>query len=52
MVFATAAEWVARLADAYHARRIRHELTRLGRYALLGVDLCRPRELSDAVAGD
>ena len=45
VVFATAAEWVARLADAHHARQIRHELTRLERYARLGVDLCRSREL-------
>src|SRR5512144_1560884 len=35
---ATAAEWVARLAEAHHAGRIQAELTRLGRYPLLVVD--------------
>jgi DNA replication protein DnaC len=38
VLFATAAEWVARLAEAHHAGRIHHELTRLGRYPLLVVD--------------
>jgi DNA replication protein DnaC len=36
--FATAAEWVARLADAHHAGRLQPELIRLGRYPLLVVD--------------
>ena len=35
VLFATAAEWVARLADAHHAGRLQAELTRLGRYPLL-----------------
>src|SRR5215216_492238 len=35
VLFATAAEWVARLAEAHHAGRIQAELTRLGRYPLL-----------------
>jgi DNA replication protein DnaC len=38
VAFATAAEWVARLAEAHHAGRLQHELTKLGRYPLLVVD--------------
>ena len=38
VLFATAAEWVARLADAHHAGRLQTELTRLGRYPLLVID--------------
>jgi DNA replication protein DnaC len=38
VLFATAAEWVARLAEAHHAGRIHQELTRLCRYPLLVVD--------------
>ena len=38
MLFATAAEWVARLAEAHHTGRIHAELTRLGRYPLIVVD--------------
>ncbi len=38
VAFATAAEWVARLADAHHAGRLQAELTKLGRYPLLVVD--------------
>jgi DNA replication protein DnaC len=38
VLFATAAEWVARLADAHHASRLQAELIRLGRYPLLVVD--------------
>ena len=37
-LFATAAEWVARLADAHHAGRLQAELIRLGRYPLLVID--------------
>ena len=36
--FATAAEWVARLAEAHHAGRIQGELTKLGRVPLLIID--------------
>jgi DNA replication protein DnaC len=36
--FATAAPWVARLADAHTAGRLQPELVRLGRYPLLVVD--------------
>jgi len=38
VLFSTAAEWVARLADAHHAGRIHAELTRLGRYPLIVID--------------
>ena len=38
VAFATAAEWVARLADAHHAGRLQGELTRLGRFPLLVID--------------
>ena len=36
--FATASEWVARLAEAHHAGRLQQELVRPGRYPLLVVD--------------
>jgi DNA replication protein DnaC len=38
VLFATAAQWVARLADAHVAGRLQAELTRLGRYPLIVVD--------------
>ena len=38
VLFATASEWVARLADAHQAGRLQTELIRLGRYPLLVVD--------------
>jgi len=38
VAFATAAEWVARLAEAHHAGRLQAELTKLGRYPLLVID--------------
>jgi DNA replication protein DnaC len=38
VAFATAAQWVARLADAHHAGKLQTELIRLGRYPLLVVD--------------
>jgi DNA replication protein DnaC len=38
VAFATAADWVARLADAHRAGQLQTELTRLGRYPLLVVD--------------
>jgi DNA replication protein DnaC len=38
VLFATASQWVARLADAHHAGRLQPELVRLGRYPLLVVD--------------
>jgi len=39
--FATASQWVARLADAHAAGRLQDELVRLGRYPLLIVDEVR-----------
>jgi len=50
VLFATAAEWVARLAQAHHAGRIHAELTRLGRYPLLVVDLSRPGDYAEPAA--
>jgi DNA replication protein DnaC len=38
VAFATAAEWVARLAEAHGAGRLQAELVRLGRYPLLVID--------------
>src|ERR1700744_4262151 len=38
VLFATASEWVARLADVHHAGRLQAELIRLGRYPLLVID--------------
>jgi len=38
VLFATASQWVDRLAEAHHAGRLQPELIRLGRYPLLVVD--------------
>ena len=38
VAFATAAEWVVRLADAHAQGRLQAELVRLGRYPLVVVD--------------
>jgi DNA replication protein DnaC len=38
VAFATAADWVTRLADAHHTGRLAAELVRLGRYPLIVVD--------------
>jgi len=38
VAFATAAEWVDRLADAHHTGRLHDELRHLGRYPLVVVD--------------
>lgn len=38
MAFATAAQWVARLAEAHQVGRLSDELTRLGRIPLIIVD--------------
>ena len=38
VAFATAAEWVARLAAAHHAGRLQAEITKLGRIPLLIID--------------
>jgi DNA replication protein DnaC len=37
-LFATASEWVARLAETHHAGRLQDELIRLGRFPLLIID--------------
>jgi DNA replication protein DnaC len=37
-LFATAAQWVARLAEAHQQGRLQEELVRLGRYPLLVID--------------
>ena len=49
VLFATASQWVARLADAHHAGRLQTELVRLGRYPLLVIDLCRHRNYAEAL---
>ncbi|WP_309117980.1 IS21-like element helper ATPase IstB [Saccharothrix sp.] len=38
VAFATAAEWVARLAEAHHAGRLQPELVKLGRIPLIIID--------------
>ena len=38
VMFATASQWVDRLAEAHHNRRLQTELTRLTRYPLLVID--------------
>ena len=38
VLFATASQWVARLAEAHAAGRLQSELVRLGRYPLLVID--------------
>jgi DNA replication protein DnaC len=38
VAFATASEWVDRLAAAHHTGRLQAELTRLGRYPLIVID--------------
>jgi DNA replication protein DnaC len=38
VLFATAADWVATLAQAHHAGRLQAELVRLGRYPLVVID--------------
>lgn len=37
-MFATASQWLTRLADPHHTGRLQDELVRLGRYPLLVVD--------------
>jgi DNA replication protein DnaC len=38
VAFATAAQWVDRLADAHHTGRLQSELAKLGRYPLILID--------------
>jgi DNA replication protein DnaC len=47
--FATASQWVDRLAAAHHSGSLQAELVRLGRYPLIVVDLCRHRDYADLV---
>ena len=51
VVFATATEWVTRLTDAHRAGRLPAELTRLRRYGLIIVDLCRDRDYAEEFSG-
>ena len=48
VLFATASQWVDRLAEAHHNGRLQTELTRLTRYPLLVIDLCRHRDYAEA----
>jgi DNA replication protein DnaC len=48
VLFATASQWVDRLAAAHAAGRLQDELGRLGRYPCLVIDLCRHRDYAEA----
>ena len=48
VLFATASQWVDRLAAAHHAGRLQDELLRLGRYPCLVVDLCGHGDYAEA----
>jgi DNA replication protein DnaC len=50
VAFATAAQWVARLADAHAAGRLQAELVRLGRYPLIVVDEVGYNPVEDVAA--
>ncbi len=50
VLFNTAAQWVTLLADAHHDGRLQAELSRLGRYPLIVVDLCRDRDYAEGRA--
>ena len=47
VLFATASQWVDRLAAAHHCGTLQAELVRLGRYPLIVVDLCRARDYAE-----
>jgi hypothetical protein len=47
VLFATATDWVTRLTDAHRQGNLPKELTRLRRYGLIIVDLCRHRNYAD-----
>ena len=51
VAFATAAQWVDRLAAAHHGGHLQDELIKLGRLPLLIIDLCRPRNYAACAAG-
>jgi len=48
VLFATATDWVTRLTDAHRAGKLAAELTKLRRYGLIIVDLCRAGDYADA----
>ena len=50
VLFATATEWVTRLQSAHQGGRLASELTRLARYGLIIVDLCRYRDYAEGRA--
>ncbi len=50
MIFKTATEWVAFLADAQRQGKLDQELDRLERIPMLICDLCRYRDYADIVA--
>ena len=50
VAFATAAQWVDRLAAAHDNGTLQAELVRLGRYPLVVVDLCRGRDYAEEAA--
>lgn len=52
VAFATAAQWVVRLADALHAGTLQAEHARLTRYPLLVPTVARCRALTALIAGD
>lgn len=49
VAFATASQWVDRLADAHHTGRLQTELATLGRYPVIVIDLCRTRDYAEAL---
>jgi DNA replication protein DnaC len=50
VLFATATDWVARLQDAHQRGRLPAELTKLRRYGLIIIDLCRHGDYAEAAA--
>jgi hypothetical protein len=48
VLFATASQWVDKLADAHSSGRLQTELLRLSRYPLLVVDLCGHGDYAEA----
>ncbi len=47
ILFATATNWISRLTEAHQRGRLPAELTRLRRYPLIIVDLCRGRDYAE-----
>ena len=50
VLFATATDWVTRLTEAHRQGRLPAELTRLRRYGLIIIDLCRSRDYAEECA--